>query len=142
MRCCLAAWLAIWLVVPMAACAHSDAQERARAPARVMPPSDLACDRNDLTSYNGRVIAYHRTADRLSITILTDWETQEVLQVPMDTVRHSFVVRGRRLAKPDWAAIEQSATEAHAGLRVIAWVCLDERTPPVLDWRPAQPPAG
>ncbi len=32
------------------------AQERSR----IMPPPQLKCDRNDLTSYDGRILAYRR----------------------------------------------------------------------------------
>jgi hypothetical protein len=44
---------------------------------RYAPPAAVECNRNDLTSYIGKVIRYHRDGGRIRITVRTDEETEE-----------------------------------------------------------------
>lgn len=108
-----------------------------------MPPAALSCPRDQLTSYAGTVIAYIRTDQRVELTIDTDADTVEDVSTPAR--RDLFLLDGaplaggdgeRLLSRSDRAIFETRPGQLGDGMRVIAWVCLDESTPPVLDWRP------
>ena len=111
---------------------------------RVRPPVVVTCDRNNLTSYTGRVITYSRRAGLMTMTIQTDWDTTETV-----TLRHPaktdpsrwFLVRGKTFRKSDWSRIELSRGRLRPRMRVSAWVCTDGRKP-ILDWEPSTGNAG
>jgi len=135
----------VWLLLaclPLAACAEHNATSNGQlesatsAPqrGRLMPPPGLHCDRNDLTSYAGRVIRYSRSERQTTVTIETDAETVETVSVP--TTSSAFLLIGNAFSVTDWHKIESSPGKLNPGMRVIAWICLDGETPAVLDWRP------
>ena len=109
------------------------AQERA---GRLRPPPTLHCERNQLTSYTGVLKAYHREAGVLRLSIHTDEDTDEAVDVPHPGAdpANAFLANGGPFNDPDWARLESSPGVAREGLRLTAWVCLDGRTPPVIDW--------
>lgn len=135
---------ALWLLVaclPLAACADhkaiaaGNAAVATQAPqrGRLMPPESLRCERNDLTSYAGLATRYSRTKQEIRVTIETDAGTRETVTAP---VTGTNLLNGVAFAETDWHTIESSPGVLRSGIRVIAWVCLDGKTPPVLDWRP------
>ena len=50
---------------------------------RIMPPAALECDRNDLTSYDGRILSYRRRKGSTYLRIRTNYDTTEAV-----TIRH------------------------------------------------------
>jgi hypothetical protein len=108
------------------------------ANARLRPPAVLQCARNDLTSYTGELQAYRRGPDTTRIGIRTDEGTSEVvaLQHPHADPSAMFLLNGAGFSETDWRRIESSTGVARPGLRLTAWICLDGRTPPVIDWQP------
>jgi hypothetical protein len=77
---------------------------------RMMPPPVLQCDRNDLTSYDGRVIAYRRRKGSTFLRIRTNSDTTEEV-----TIRHPatddpskfYLLNGQPFTKSDWRRIER-----------------------------------
>jgi hypothetical protein len=127
----------VLLVSPLFALQNLDESNGARA--RVAAPEMSVCDRNQLTSFNGVVSHYRRDTDVTVITILTDWDTVETVTLEHtdpDGVMQYFKLRGRVFTYNDWAEIEIGHGVLHDGIRVIAWICLDDITPPVIDWQP------
>jgi len=105
---------------------------------RLRPPDAVACDRNALTLYAGRVTAYERLADELRLTIATDWETSErvTLRAPDGgRLEDHMLLRGRRFTSDDWPAIEAESGRLREGVRVDAWIC-EGPIEPLLDWQP------
>jgi hypothetical protein len=107
---------------------------------RMRPPVAVTCDRNNLTSYAGKVIKYSRRAGLITMTVETDWDTTEVV-----TLRHPrnsnaskwFLFRGKTFRNSDWKKIESSHGQLHPNMRVTAWICNDGRRP-IIDWQPSR----
>ena len=119
--------------------ARQAADEQSGQRGRVAPPATLACDRNLLTSYNGEVSHYQRGLTETDITIHTDSGTIESLTLKhssLDDLQRNFLLRGQTFTEDNWAGIEIEPGVLLEGMRAIAWVCLDEQTAPVIDWRP------
>jgi hypothetical protein len=107
---------------------------------RIMPPSELKCDRSDLTSYDGRVIAYRRRKGSTFLRIRTNFDTTEEV-----TIRHPatddpskfYLLNGQPFTKSDWRRIERRNKTLITGMRANVWVCRDNPSiQPVVDWRP------
>lgn len=129
------AWLA--LIAPSVAPAAGPA-------ARLATPSHLACPRDRVTSYSGvaRVLRDDATVTRLSIA--TDWDTTETVTVThaqRSAAASHFLLDGQPFAATDWTRIEREPGRIASGQRVVAWVCEDGRTPPLIDWRPGPAPS-
>jgi len=110
---------------------------QAQEPAgRLRPPPTLHCERNQLTSHTGVLKAYDRDAGVLRLSIHTDEDTDETVELPQSgtDASRAFLLNGGPFNNPDWARLESSPGVAREGLRLTAWVCLDGRTPPVIDW--------
>ncbi|MBT8071195.1 MAG: hypothetical protein HKP21_12290 [Xanthomonadales bacterium] len=106
---------------------------------RIAPPASLACDRNQLTSYNGRVARYQRDETATVIAIATDWDTNESASISHpapDRAQNHFLLNGKDFPANGWQSIETDTGELRAGVRAIVWVCSDGKTQPVIDWRP------
>ena len=109
---------------------------------RLRPPQGIACERDQLTSYSGRVTGYKPGAASTWIEIHTDEDTVEAI-----TLEHAgrpdasarYLLRGEAFTAKDRAKIESAPGTLRRGMRAVAWVCLDGKTPPLLDWQP--PPA-
>ena len=126
-------------------CAYTgltSAQRRA-APAanqdsrRIAPPAAVTCDRNRLTVYSGRVVAYRRTPAYTTLTIDTDWDTTERIRIRHTRERSPhpfFLIDGQETDAADIRRIELRPNALRPGARVNAWVCADERSNPVVDW--------
>ena len=105
------------------------------AQGRLRPPSFVTCDRNQLTSFTGRVISLSRDAEVTRIVIDTDEATREQL-----TIRHPnngspaawFYRAGQPFAEQDWAVLLPGG-RLRSDARATAWVCGTE-TNPKIDW--------
>lgn len=127
------------LVITLPVCARQTADDQAAGRGRFAPPATLNCNRNDLTSYNGQVIAYQRTVESIQVRIQTTWDTIESVSMQLSEtqpISNSFLINGGVFTRADWSRIESSEGVLIEGMQVIAWLCLDDKTPPVLDWRP------
>jgi hypothetical protein len=107
---------------------------------RTMPPSELKCDRNDLTLYDGRVLAYRRRKGSTFLRIRTNFDTTEEV-----TIRHPatddpskfYLLNGQPFTKSDWRRIERRSRVLLTGMRANVWVCRDNPAiQPVVDWQP------
>ena len=107
---------------------------------RIVPPSSLKCDRNDLTAYDGRILAYRRRVGKTFLRIRTNFDTTEEV-----TIRHRgtadpskfYLLNGQPFLKSDWRRIEKSRGVLRTGMRANVWVCRDNPSiQPVVDWRP------
>ena len=110
------------------------------AQGRMMPPADLKCDRNDLTLYDGRIVAYRRRTGQTFLRIRTNFDTTEEV-----TIRHRgtddpskfYLLNGQHFMKSDWRRIEKRKGVLKDGMRANVWVCGDNPSiQPVVDWRP------
>jgi hypothetical protein len=126
------------LSVSVAGMAHVPRQPQQRG--RVMPLPGLKCDRNDLTLYDGRVIAYRRRSGSTFLRIRTNFDTTEEV-----TLRHPatddpskfYLLNGQPFTKNDWRRIERRRKVLITGMRANIWVCRDNPTiQPVVDWQP------
>jgi hypothetical protein len=113
-------------------------QERPQG--RVMPSSGLKCDRNDLTLYDGRVLAYRRRKGSTYLRIRTSFDTTEEV-----TIRHPatddpskfYLINGQPFTRSDWRRIERRQKVLKTGMRANVWVCRDNPSiQPVVDWQP------
>lgn len=107
---------------------------------RIMPPSELKCDRNELTSYDGRVLAYRRRRGSTFLRIRTNFDTTEEV-----TIRHPatddpskfYLINGKAFTRSDWRRIERRKGVLVNGMRANVWVCRDNPSiQPVVDWQP------
>jgi len=107
---------------------------------RIMPLPQLKCDRNDLTSYDGRVLAYRRRRGSTFLRMRTNFDTTENV-----TIRHRgtndssefYLINGGAFTKSDWSRIEKRAGVLRSGMRANVWVCRGNPSiQPVVDWRP------
>ena len=111
-------------------------QERGRA----MPLPELKCDRNDLTLYDGQVLAYRRRKGSTFLRIRTNSDTTENV-----SIRHAgtsdpsafYLINGKAFTRGDWKRIEKRSQVLKAGLRANVWVCRGNPSiQPVVDWQP------
>jgi hypothetical protein len=107
---------------------------------RIMTPSRLTCDRNDLTLYDGRVTAYRRRNGSTFLRIRTNFDTTEEV-----TIRHPrtddpsrfYLLNGQPFTKSDWRRIERRSKVLIKGTRANVWVCRDNPSiQPIVDWQP------
>jgi hypothetical protein len=136
-----------WLVLALAlssasACANAGAGPEA-APSergRIMPPAQVRCDRNQLTSYFGDVTAYKRGKVRVWLRIATDYGTLEevtAIDPAEKDPANLFLYQGQAFTSADWQRIERKPGVLRKGTRATAWVCRDGKTPPLIDWNGA-----
>ena len=107
---------------------------------RIAPPSNLKCNRSDLTLYDGRVLAYRRRKGSTFLRVRTSFDTTESI-----TLRHRgtddpskfYLINGEPFTKNDWIRIEKRTKTLKPGVRANVWVCRDNPAiQPVIDWRP------
>jgi len=107
---------------------------------RIMPPAQLKCDRSDLTSYDGRVVAYRRRKGSTFLRMRTNFDTTEEV-----TIRHRgtddpsrfYLLNGLAFTKADWKLIEVRPKVLKTGIHANVWVCRGKPSiQPIVDWRP------
>lgn len=107
---------------------------------RLAPPSGLKCDRSELTSYDGRVVAYRRRKGSTFLRVRTDSDTTEevIIRHPStDDPSGFYLLDGGSFTKSDWRRIERRRGVLRPGMRASVWVCRDNPSvQPVVDWRP------
>lgn len=105
-----------------------------------MPPTGLKCVRNDLTVYDGKVLAYRRRKGSTFLRIRTSFDTTETV-----TIRHPgtddpsefYLLNGEPFTRSDWRRIEERKKFLRPGMRANVWVCRgNPAIQPVVDWRP------
>jgi hypothetical protein len=106
-------------------------------PQRERPSKFVTCPRDHLTNYSGIVVAYRRENGRTLLTIRTDWETTERVELKhpgSDDPSRWFLLQGRPFAPDDWKEVEVERGRLHPKMRATAWVC-DDGSNPVVDWK-------
>lgn len=114
---------------------RQDSQSKSQ---RIAPPEGIKCPRSNLTSYNGKILAFRRQPGRTMIRVRTDWETTEqvILQYAKnETPIKWFQLNGGRFESDDWKLIESGKNRLRPGMRANIWVC-DDGSNPIVDWRP------
>ena len=111
-----------------------------RGGGRLMPPATLECDRNNLTSYDGRILAYRRRKGSTFLRIRTNYDSTEEV-----TIKHPgtndpskfYLINAEPFGKGDWKRIEKTRGVLKRGMRANIWVCEGNSSiQPVVDWRP------
>lgn len=128
------AWIAAVATIVLAA------GPQRRAPERLRPPGQVTCPPDRLTAYVGRVVAYARMPERLSMEIETDWESREKVDLRYakgDDVARWFLFRGEPFRPEHWPHIEEKPGRLRKDVRAAAWVC-EGGGNPVIDWQPPQ----
>lgn len=119
--------------------------ETAAPASRLRPSPQLDCDRNHLTSYSGVVSGYRRNPGSTWLEISTDEDTVEAVIVPHDGLGGAtahYWLWGAPFSASDSASIEASPGVLIKGMRAVAWVCDDGKTPPAIDWQPVRSNPG
>ncbi len=98
---------------------------------RYMPPAEVGCARDQLTSFTGAVTAYSRGKSQLRISIHTDENTTEkfALRAP-----YRMLYQGNPFGEGDWPKVEERPGRLKPGVRATMWVCESGRK--TLDWQP------
>jgi len=121
-------------------CADVNARSFYQDPGRILPPTQLQCARNDLTSYDGRVLIYRRRKGNTFVRMRTNFDTTENV-----TIRHLrtndpsqfYLINGEAFTRNDWRRIERRAGVLRHGMRANVWVCRGNPSiQPVVDWQP------
>lgn len=132
--------LSVLFLAVMTFSAAGDAVSFHQERSRIMPPPQLKCDRNDLTSYDGQVLAYRRRKGSTFLRIRTNFDTTEEV-----TIRHTgtddpsefYLLIGKAFMRSDWRRIEKRTKVLKRGMRANVWVCRGNPSiQPVVDWRP------
>lgn len=104
---------------------------------RLAPPAAITCDRNELTSYTGKVKSYKRQRGKTVLVIDTTADTTErvtLMHKDTDDPSRFYLVDSTPFTSRDWSRIERRKGELHPNMSAIAWVCSDGQT--IIDWRP------
>lgn len=104
---------------------------------RLAPPAAVSCDRNELTSYTGKVKSYKRQRGKTVLVIETTADTTErvtLVHENTDDPSRFYLVHGTPFTARDWSRLEARKGQLHPNMSAIAWVCSDGRN--VIDWRP------
>jgi len=104
------------------------------AQGRLRPPAFVTCDRNQLTSFTGRVVSLTRDADSTRLVMDTDEATRERITIrhPKGDATAWFYRAGHPFEPQDWAIL-LPAGRLRPDARATAWVCATE-TNPKIDW--------
>jgi hypothetical protein len=109
---------------------------------RLIPPTGLSCDRNNTTSFTGRVTAYKRTARKIFIRVRTDEQTTEQFTITLrrgEDASKKFLLESKAFSAGDWKKIERSRGNLKPQMRATIWACrteTDDFRAELIDWRP------
>lgn len=109
----------------------------ARRGGRLAPPAAVSCDRNQLTSYAGKVKSYKRQHGKTVLVIDTSADTTErvtLVHKNTDDPSRFYLIDGTPFTSRDWSRIERRKGELHPNMSAVAWVCRNGMT--IIDWRP------
>jgi rhodanese-related sulfurtransferase len=104
---------------------------------RLAPPAAVSCDRNQLTSYAGKVKSYKRQRGKTVLVIDTSADTTErvtVLHKGTDDPSRFYLINGTPFTYRDWNRIERRKGQLLPNMSAVAWVCSNGMT--IIDWRP------
>jgi rhodanese-related sulfurtransferase len=104
---------------------------------RLAPPAAVSCDRNQLTSYAGKVKSYKRQRGKTVLVIDTSAGTTErvtLLHKGTDDPARFYLIDGTPFTSRDWSRIEHSKGRLHPNMSAVAWVCSNGTS--IVDWRP------
>ncbi|MDP9194564.1 MAG: rhodanese-like domain-containing protein [Acidobacteriota bacterium] len=104
---------------------------------RLAPPAAVSCDRNQLTSYAGKVKSYKRQRGKTVLVIDTSADTTErvtLLHKSTDDPSRFYLIAGTPFTGRDWSRIERRKGELHPNMSAVAWVCAGGAS--IIDWRP------
>jgi len=111
--------------------------EPAASGGRLRPPAAVSCDRNELTSYAGRVTHYKRVKDKTTVVMNTSADTVETLSIRhtgTDDPSRFYLIDGTPFTPSDWNRIESKKGVLRPDMSAVAWVCSNGVT--IVDWRP------
>ncbi len=91
------------------------------SPGRLAPPAAVRCDRNELTSYAGKVSRYRRLLGKTTLAIHTSADTLETITIK-DPLR-SYLINGTPFTASDWNRIELRKGVLRRDMSAVAWVC-------------------
>ncbi len=104
---------------------------------RLAPPAAVSCDRNQLTSYAGKVKSYKRQRGKTVLVIDTSADTTErvtLLHKGTDDPSRFYLIDGTPFTSRDWSRVERRKGQLHPNMSAVAWVCNDGTS--IIDWRP------
>lgn len=104
---------------------------------RLAPPDGVKCDRNQLTSFAGRITSYKREKGKTTLGMDSSADTKEkfTLSHPgTDDPSRLFLIEGAAFTAKDWTRIERRKGELLPSMSAVAWVCTNG--PTIIDWRP------
>jgi len=112
---------------------------------RLAPPAAVSCDRNELTSYAGKVKSYKRQRGKTVLVIDTSAGTSAdtsadttervtLLHKGTDDPSRFYLIAGTPFTSRDWSRIERRKGELHPNMSAVAWVCSNGTS--IIDWRP------
>lgn len=107
---------------------------------RIGAPPAVKCDRNEVTLYDGRVIAYRRRKGKTFLRIRTSFDTTEdvtILHPGTNDPAKFYLINGAPFTKEDWKRIEKTSGVLRTAMRANVWVCRGNPSiQPVVDWQP------
>jgi hypothetical protein len=108
----------------------------------MMPPGGLSCDRNNTTSFTGRITGYSRTSRSIFIRVRTDEQTTEEFTINLrrgENASKKFLFQGEAFKAGDWKKVEKGRGILRPKMRATIWACRDDRDDfhaELIDWRP------
>ncbi|WDE00316.1 hypothetical protein SG35_006655 [Thalassomonas actiniarum] len=125
--------LIIWVMM-LSAISELFAYER-----RLRVPDYFSCERNLVTSWHGVISGYQRNDNSLDIEVSTDADTVELLTLNYthpNELLSRFYLHDRPFNDLDWDKIESSSGIIKKKIPVTVWLCEDQKTKPLINWRP------
>jgi hypothetical protein len=131
---------------PQLSTRENEEQNNARQGRRLAAPSGLDCDRDHITSFTGRVLAYSRQAGQISIRVRTDEGTTENFTISYAQAQELLKrvkLNGQKLRQEELEKIEARWRREKRSVRVTVWACYDKdwRKPAavLIDWQIGKP---
>ncbi len=108
---------------------------------RMRVPDYVSCDRNEVTSYMGKVKHYSRTDELLSITVDTDFGTVyklELAGLSEQEVIDLFKLNGKPFKAQDFPLLEDNLGVVDKRTTVAIWECSTPGVKPIVSWKQHQ----
>ena len=87
---------------------------------RIQPPQDFLCPAGDVALMAGAIASATTSPRQLELTILTDWETREIIRLVTPILKEAVDVSRRSKVRPA-SLINWLVTEKAAHIRI--WRC-------------------